>query len=145
MYPFHFCPETNRNAGWPIAALVVLGLVTAATAGLAGERGFPFDQELLLDAKPMKGSKRVPILDIGQQGETTIDLWCNSVQGQIVVVENAISIMTGAKTERQCDAARMRGDDDLLAGLLHATGWRREGDTIVLFGAKTLRFRAATN
>lgn len=145
MYPFRFRAETDRRVVGLIAALVVLGFVTASTAGFAGERSFPFDQELLLDTKPMKGSKRVPILDIGQQGETTIDLWCNSVQGQIVVVENTISIMTGAKTERQCDAARMRGDDDLLAALLQATGWRREGDTIVLFGSKTLRFRAATN
>jgi len=142
---FHFCPDTDRKAGWFVAALIALAFTTVSTAGFAGESSFPFDQELLLDAKPMKGSKRVPILDIGQRGETTIDLWCNSVQGQIVVVENTISIMTGAKTERQCDAARMRGDDDLLAALLQATGWRREGDTIVLLGAKTLRFRAATN
>ena len=145
MYLFRFGPETDRNAGCLIAALVVLGVIMVSTAGFAGESSFPFDQELLLDAKPMKGSKRVPILDIGQRGETTIDLWCNSVQGQIVVVENTISIMTGAKTERQCDAARMRGDDDLLAALLQATSWRREGDTIVLLGARTLRFRAATN
>jgi heat shock protein HslJ len=142
---FRFCPDTDRKAGWLIAALVALGFIVVSTAGFAGESSFPFDQELLLDAKPMKGSQRVPILDIGQRGETTIDLWCNSVQGQIVVVESTISIMTGAKTERQCDAARMRGDDDLLAALLQATSWRREGDTIVLLGARTLRFRAATN
>ena len=145
MYLLRCCPKIERIAVWLIATLVVLGLALVSTAGFAGERSFPFDQELLLDTKPMNGSKRVPILDIGQRGETTIDLWCNSVQGQIVVVESTISIMTGAKTERQCDAARMRGDDDLLAALLQATGWRREGDTIVLFGAKTLRFRAATN
>lgn len=142
---FCFGPQTTCRASSLIAALVVLGLVTVSATGYAGERDFPFDQELLLDAKPMKGSKRVPIFGIGHRGETTIDLWCNSVEGQIVVVDSTISIMTGAKTERQCDAARMRGDDDLLAALLQATGWRREGDTIVLFGAKTLRFRAATN
>ena len=53
--------------------------------------------------------------------------------------------MTGKKTERQCDAARMRGDEDLLAALRQATSWTREGDVVILRGAKTLRFRQPTN
>ena len=110
----------------------------------AAER-FPFEHELLLDAKPMKGSKRIPILAIGRQGETTIDLWCNSVEGQVVVVDGVISIMTGAKTNRQCDAARLRGDDEILAALLDTTTWRREGNTIIFSGGRTLRFRIPTN
>jgi heat shock protein HslJ len=125
-----------------VACLAVLGSVPVS---LAAESTFPFDKELLLDVKPMKGSKRVPILGIGPKGETAIDLWCNSVEAQIVVVDSTITILTGQKTERQCDPARMRGDDDLLAALQQVTSWRREGDVLMLRGSKTLRFRQASN
>jgi heat shock protein HslJ len=127
--------------------LLLLGLAAMgiADAAVAAERSFPFNSELLLDAKPMKGSKRVPIIGIGPNGEAAIDLWCNSVEGQIVVVEGTISVMTGTRTQRQCDAARMRGDEDLLAALLQATSWTRDGDVVTLRGAKTLRFRQPTN
>ena len=125
-----------------VAFLVLLGTVPVS---LTAESTFPFDRELLLDVKPMKGSKRVPILDIGPKGETAIDLWCNSVEAQIVVVDSTITILTGQKTERQCDPARMRGDEDLLSALQQVTSWRRQGDVLMLHGAKTLRFRQASN
>ena len=61
------------------------------------------------------------------------------------MVDSTIAILTGQKTERQCDPARMRGDDDLLAALQEVTSWRREGDVLMLRGGKTLRFRQTTN
>jgi len=125
--------------------VILVAMIGMASASLAAERNFPFDSELLLDAKPMKGSKRVPAIGIDPNGKAAIDLWCNSVEGQIVVVDSTITVMTGAKTERQCDTARMRGDDDLLAALLQATSWSRDGDVLTLRGAKILRFRQATN
>jgi len=134
----------RRTAGWRLG-LAVIGMVAATSASSAAERGFPFDSELMLDAKPMKGSKRVPVIGIGPRGEATIDLWCNSVEGQIVVVESTITVMTGTKTERQCDTARIRGDDELLSALTQATTWTRDGDLLTLLGAKTLRFRQGTN
>jgi heat shock protein HslJ len=99
----------------------------------------------LLDAKPMKGSKRVPILTIGAKGEAAIDLWCNSVQAQLLVAGGTITIVPGEKTEKQCDPARMKGDDDLLEALTQVTNWRRNGQVLTLSGGKTLRFRSATN
>jgi heat shock protein HslJ len=125
----------------------VLGLVALVAAGgmTDAEPGFPFDKELLLDTKPMKGSKRIPILTIGPRGEATIDLWCNSVAGQITVAANTVTITTGTKTERQCDQPRMKGDDDLLEALAQVTSWRRDGQVLILHGAKTLRFYSATN
>ena len=125
-------------AGWGV-------ILTIGMASLAADRTFPFDSELLLDAKPMKGSKRVPVMTIGPNGEAVIDLWCSSFQGQIVVVESTITVMVGAKTEQSCDAARERGDDDLLTALQQATSWSKDGDVLTLRGAKTLRFRPATN
>ena len=133
--------RTNRWWG----CLLVLGLAMAGTASFAVERGFPFDRELLLDAKPMKGSKRVPVLSIGPKGEAAIDLWCNSVAAQLVVANSTITILAGEKTAKQCDAARMKSDDDLLAALLQVTNWRRDGHVLTLSGGKTLRFLSATN
>jgi heat shock protein HslJ len=142
MLSAHLNGVSRRCVRWALAAgVAAIGMTVAA---VAAER-FPFEHELLLDAKPMKGSKRIPILAIGRQGETTIDLWCNSVEGQVVVVDGVISIMTGAKTNRQCDAARLRGDDEILAALLDTTTWRREGNTIIFSGGRTLRFRIPTN
>jgi heat shock protein HslJ len=125
--------------------VILVAIIGSAAVTFAAERSFPFDSELMLDAKPMKGSKRIPMMTIGPNGKAEIDMWCNSIVGQVVVVEGTITVMTGAKTERQCDPARIRGDDELLAALLQATTWSREGDVLTLRGAKTLRFRQATN
>ena|SRR5712671_5460739 len=135
------CVLPRRHAQWLIAFVIL----AVSAPSMAADRGFPFDSELRLDAKPMKGSKRVPIIGIGPRGEATMDLWCNSVEGQFVVADSTITVLTGTKTDRQCDAARMRGDDDLLEALLQATSWSRDGDVITLRGAKTLRFRQPTN
>jgi heat shock protein HslJ len=112
---------------------------------VAAQSEFPFGQELLLDTKPMKGSKHVPSLDIGENGVADIDLWCNSVKGQLVVAGDTITILTGEKTDRSCPPERLRGDDDVLAALTEVTTWRREGDVLVLIGTRTMRFRLQTN
>jgi heat shock protein HslJ len=126
--------------------LVILAAVlTSTSTSFAADRSFPFDSELMLDAKPMKGSKRIPVMTIDPRGKAEIDMWCNSIEGHVVVVESTITVMTGTKTARRCDPARTRGDDELLEALMQATSWSREGDVLTLHGAKTLRFRQATN
>jgi heat shock protein HslJ len=120
-------------------------LVVSLAPGAAADREFPYDRELMLDVNPMKGSKRVPILEIGSRGEASIDLWCNTIKAQLVVANDTITIVTGAKTERQCAPERMRGDDELLASLGQVTNWRREGDLLTLRGPRTIRFRLGTH
>jgi heat shock protein HslJ len=122
-----------------LAACVLGGMIAADAA----ERGFPYNSELIMDAKPMRGSKRVPMLVIGAKGETKIEGWCNNVEAQMVVA--ADTILTGASTEQQCPADRMRADEDLKAALMEITHWRRDGDVLTLRGGKTLRFRTMTN
>ena len=124
------------------------GLCIAAAslaAAAAAERGFPFGSELIMDVKPMRGSKRVPMLVIGAQGETSIEAWCNTVKAQMVVAGDTLTILTGGATEQQCAAERMRADDELIEALTQVTNWRREGDVVTLRGSKTLRFRTLTN
>ncbi len=129
--------------------LLAIAAGVAVTAGISEAIGasmeFPFGHELLLDAKPMKGSKRVPSLDIAENGLAEIDLSCNSVKGQLVVAGDTITSLTGEKTDRSCAPERMQGDEDVLAALNEVTNWRREGDILVLTGPRTLRFRLPTN
>jgi heat shock protein HslJ len=129
---------------WLMRFIAVAGVVSVGAAA-AADRGFPFDSELLLDVRPMKGSKRVPMMDVAADGHAAIELWCNSVEGQVAVVESSITVTTGRQTDRQCDPARMRGDEELLAALVQATSWSREGNLLTLRGSKTLRFRQPTN
>ena len=141
--PWTRCSTTLRRAG------LALALGTAATAlqapAVAAQGEFPFGTELMLDVKPMKGSKRVPMLDIDQKGLAEIDLWCNSVKGQMIVAGDTITILTGEKTARTCPPERAQADDEVLGALNEVTNWRREGDILVLTGTRTLRFRLQTN
>jgi heat shock protein HslJ len=114
-------------------------------APTAFAESFPFGSELVLDVNPMRGSKRIPVLDIGQNGTAEIELWCNSVKAQLVVAGNTITIITGAMSSRQCPPDRARADDELLTALNEATNWRMEDSTLVFTGGKTLRFRMQTN
>jgi hypothetical protein len=104
---------------------------------------FPFGREFVLDASPMRGSKKVPILDIGDAGAAEIDLWCNSVKAQLVVAGD--TIITGETSARQCAPDRARADEDLLAALNDITKWRMDRAALVLTGSRTLRFRLQSN
>ena len=124
---------------------LVLGATMATTAASQARTDFPFGKELLLDTRPMKGSKRIPILDIQDNGAAAIDLWCNSVQAQFVVVNDTVTVMTGSPTNRLCPPEREQGDQEIMAALTQVTNWRREGDSLVLIGPRTLRFRLQSN
>jgi len=115
------------------------------SAGMAAEKGFPYEQELMLDARPMKGSKRVPMMEITRKGDAAIDLWCNKVQAQLVVVEDTITVLAGTVSEEKCVPERVRADEELIAALVAVTNWRRDGDVLTLRGTKALRFRTATH
>jgi META domain len=104
-----------------LGCLVTAAFVAGLTLAGAEERGFPYDRELMLDINPMKGFKRVPILEIGSNGEASIDLWCNSLKAQLVVPNGTITVLAGSKTERHCGADRMHADDELLTLLLQVT------------------------
>lgn len=112
---------------------------------------FPFDQEFLLDAPPMRPGKRMPLLTVEPNGNAKIDLWCRTVSARIEISDTAMNIETGALPEGQpemmsagqCTPERMQADEELLAVLSQVSSWRRDGDDIVLEGPKTLRFRVS--
>ena len=106
---------------------------------------FPFGTTLMLDAAPMRGSKRVPMLEIAEDGVASIDLWCASVRAQAVVADNSISISPGELQNTQCEPDRQTRDAELLTALAQVTNWRRQGDIVELLGVTPLRFRLMTN
>jgi len=129
-----------KNRYWGLVAAIVAMTTVAARA-----QEFPFESELLLDARPLPGSKRIPNLEISANGTIALEMWCNRVDGQVVVAGDTITVITGQPTERTCSPERARGDTELLEALNGVTNWRRQGDTVVLVGPKTLRFKVPTN
>jgi heat shock protein HslJ len=133
----------QKRVGCALALGVLLCAVWASRPSANEE--FPFGRELLLDTGPMKGSKRIPGIEIDSDGMAAIDLWCNTMQGRAIVNADAITISTGEKTDRPCAPERAQADDDLAAALAQVTHWRWEGESLVMDGAKELRFRLHTN
>jgi heat shock protein HslJ len=131
----------------PVARAFALGLVGLfiSAACARAQEDFPFEHELMLDARPMKGSKRIPTLSVEPDGTATIDLWCNTMQAQINVNGDAISISAGEKGNQSCAPERQQADEDLASALTSVTSWRWDGESLLLIGQKTLRFRQQTN
>jgi heat shock protein HslJ len=141
----HLTPETTMLRRLATCWLVVAVLASVPLAATAAETAFPFGRELLLDGKPMRGTKRLPSLSIEQDGSAAIDLWCGSLRGRADIGNGTIAITPGERDNAQCDPERIAGDDDLLDMLVHMTNWRRRGDTVGLSGPATLRFHLMTN
>ena len=137
--------RARRWRGRATAVAAIGGAIFLCLAPRALAEPFPFGSELVLDANPMRGSKKIPVLDIGQNGAAEIDLWCNSVKAQLVVAANTITIITGEMSSRQCPPDRARADDDLLTALNQVTNWRMEDSALVFTGGKTVRFLRQTN
>lgn len=138
---------TRRWSGAGLVVLAaVLGLVGIEVADGRAQGAFPYGQELRMDVDPMKGSKKIPILDIADNGLADIELWCNAVKARLLVAADTITVLTGPRTERQCPPERVRGDEEMLSALSQATHWRIVDDALVLTGGPTaLRFRMQRN
>ncbi|SHL18143.1 Heat shock protein HslJ [Bradyrhizobium lablabi] len=126
-----------------IALVLAAPLFEAVPA--SADNGFPFGLEMTLDAGRQPGSKRVPDLEIGDNGEAILELWCKGGKGQFSVAGNTVIFVAGALEDRACPPALAQADDDLVAALSEAATWRRQGDLVSFIGTRTLRFRLNTN
>lgn len=123
------------------AAAALLVMSAAARA----EEGFPFGTEMTLEAAPQPGSKRIPNLEIGDNGEVVLELWCKGGKGQFSVAGNTVIFVPGAIQDRSCPPAKAQADDDLVVALSSVETWKRQGDVLTLIGPKPLRFRTNGN
>jgi hypothetical protein len=127
-----------------VAALTLAAGALAAFPACAQDE-FPFGFEMTLDTANQPGSKRLPTLEIGDNGEAKLDFWCKSGTGQFSVAGNTVIFVPGPVEERACSPERAAIDDDLVATLSAATNWKRQNDLVVFTGAKPLRFHINTN
>jgi hypothetical protein len=127
------------------AVTLVLAVSVLQAIPARADDGFPFGSEMTLDAARQPGSKRVPNLEIGDSGETTLELWCKGGKGQFSVAGNTVIFVPGPLEDRGCPPARAQADDDLVAALSEAATWIRQGDLVSFIGTRTLRFRLNTN
>jgi hypothetical protein len=111
----------------------------------ASAQEFPYDRDMVLDARPMRGGKRVPVLAIEPNGRAQIDLWCKRGQGQAVIAGDTITIVIGPMNAEPCTPERAQADDELIAALSQVTTWNQRDALVTLAGGVTLRFRLATN
>jgi META domain len=126
------------------AALILIAAGFSADA-VRAESGFPFGFEMTLDAARQPGSKRVPSVEIGDNGEAVLELWCKGGKGQFSVAGNTVIFVAGPLEDRACPPAKAQADDELVAALSEAATWTRQGDVISFVGTKALRFRLLTN
>ena len=124
---------------------LVLAAVALSAAPAAADEGFPFGFEMTLDAARQPGSKRLPTLEIGDNGEATLELWCKGGKGQFSVAGNTVIFVAGPLQDRACAPNQAQADDELLGALTEAATWKRQGDSVSFIGARSLRFRINTN
>jgi hypothetical protein len=127
------------------AIALVLGAAVVKAIPAFADNGFPFGQEMTLDVGRQPGSKRIPNIEIGDAGETVLELWCKGGKGQFSVAGNTVIFVAGPLQDRACPPAQAQADDDLVAALSEAATWKRQGDFVSFIGTKTLRFRLNTN
>jgi len=127
-------------------AAIALVVAAASNAGPArADAEFPFGMAMTLDVARQPGSKRLPNLEIGDNGEALLELWCKGGRGQFSVAGNTVIFVAGPIEDRACPPAKAQADDDLVAALSEAASWKRQGDFVSFIGTRTLRFRLDTN
>src|ERR1700733_5607388 len=128
-----------------VAMVSILIVASYNGSGAQADDGFPFGMNMTLDVARQPGSKRLPNLEIGDNGEAVLELWCKGAKGQFSVAGNTVIFVPGPIEDRACPPAKAQADDDLVAALSEAATWRRQGDFVSFVGARTLRFRLDTN
>jgi heat shock protein HslJ len=128
-------------------AAILLAVAAAAfqATPASADDGFPFGLTMTMDVARQPGSKRLPNLEIGDNGEAVLELWCKGGKGQFSVAGNTVIFVPGPLQDRACPPAKAQADDELVAALSEAATWRRQGDFVTFIGTKTLRFRLDTN
>src|SRR6266403_1133419 len=126
------------------AALILAWTACNAIPSFAVD-GFRLGLGMTRDVARQRGSKRLPTLEIGDNGDAVKELWCKAGTGQFSVAGNTVIFVAGPLQDRACPPARAQADDDLVAALSEAATWRRQGDFVSFIGTKSLRFRLNTN
>ncbi len=132
----------SRRRSKSVLAAAAIVLVAAMSAGA---QSFPFDQEMLLEAKRLPDSRRVPMMEIHADGKATVDLWCHSASAEVAVSGSEIKFTFVSAQPQNCTQERIELDQQMGRALSEVTSWRRQGDILILEGPTTFRFRLSTH
>ena len=135
----------NANVRRLCAAFLMLGLMPGAWVAPAGAQSFPYDQEMLLEVRPLPGSRRVPMMEIQSNGRASVDLWCHSAVAEIAVSGSDIKFNFVSAKPENCTPERIELDQKMAKDLLEVTTWRRKNDIVEFIGPTTFRFRISTH
>jgi hypothetical protein len=122
-------------------ALLLLGL----SAVPASAQNFPFDQEMLLEARPLPGSRRVPMMEVHPDGKASVDLWCHSAVAQLALNGNEVKFEFVSAKPENCTPERVELDQKMAKDLSEVTHWRRKNDIVEFVGPTSFRFRISTH
>ena len=123
------------------ATLILLGMSMPP----ASAQSFPFDQEMLLEVKPLPGSRRVPMMEVRPDGKASVDMWCHSAVAEIAVTGNEVKFDFVSAKPENCTPERIERDQAMAKALLEVTHWRRKNDIVEFIGPTTFRFRLSTH
>ncbi len=70
---------TSMRCVGPLAVLLLACVVRLA---VAADIGFPFSSELTLEGESSRVHKRLPMIQVDEDGSATLDLWFGSVRTQ---------------------------------------------------------------
>jgi len=129
---------------WCMSALAAAAIVSVAAAP-AGAQSFPFDQEMLLEVRPLPGSRRVPMIEVHPDGKASVDMWCHSAVAQITITGNNVKFDFVSAKPENCTPERIELDQKMAKELLEVTQWRRKNDIVEFVGPTTFRFRISTH
>ena len=101
---------------------------------------------MLLETKPLPGSRRVPMLEIHANGRAAVDLWCHSAIADVAVSGNEIKFNFLSAKAESCTPERAELDEVMGKALSEVTHWSRTNDIVTFTGpAATYRFRISTH
>ena len=123
-------------------AAVAIGMAAAVPAHA---QTFPFDQEMLLETRPLPGSRRVPMMEVHPNGKASVDMWCHSAVAEIAITGNEIKFTFVSAKPENCTPERIELDQKMAKELLEITQWRRKNDIVEFVGPTTFRFRISTH
>ena len=129
---------------WSRPVLAATAIVLAA-AEPASAQSFPYDQEMLLEVKPLPGSRRVPMMEVHPDGKATVDMWCHSAVAEIAVSGDEVKFTFVSAKPENCTPERIELDQAMAKALLEVTSWRQQKDIVEFIGPTSFRFRLSTH
>ncbi len=96
-----FCRMSAGRGTFVRALVAAAGLARAALTPVLAPGRFRYDQDLLLDDRPIRLLKRRLDFNVGSDGSATTFLWCQTVRGRVQLTDSAIRVRPAPLHDRR--------------------------------------------